>query len=107
MEEKQQTKQQSDAGDSAEDHQKYRAMFNALIDEKTGEHDAIERIYRDSKLVSIRSRWRGDHEEDDSREFIDKAFAGLAEEHALESQKISKCDDQPSTDSDRQPTEEL
>ena len=87
--------EQADAGISAEDHQKYVEMFNALIDEGSERRNSIQRIYRDGKLVSIRSGWHWGHEELDSRAFVDQAFAAIAEEHALQAQKNSPTDNQP------------
>ena len=81
--------EQANAGISAVDHQKYVELFNALIDEGSAKRNSIQRIYRDGKLVSIRSGWHWGHEEVDPQEFVDQAFAAIAEERALQAQKNS------------------
>jgi len=87
--------EQANAGISAEDHQKYVEIFNALIDKGSARRNSIQRIYRDGKLVSIRSGWHWGHEEVDSQEFVDQAFAAIAEDRALQAQKNSPADNQP------------
>lgn len=87
--------EQAGAGISAEDHQKFKEMLNAMIDEEYGMRSSFRRTYNsEGELVAVSSGWHhmDDDDDDDLEEFVNNAFDAIEEEFARQAHEASPSD---------------
>ena len=87
--------EQPGAGISAEDHQKFKEMLNAMIDEEYGVRSSFRRTYNnEGELVAVSSGWHHMDDDDDEvvEDFVDKAFDAIEEEFALKAHEAAQSD---------------
>lgn len=77
--------EQANAGFSAEDTQKFKEMFNAMIDEERDMRSSLRRTFNSGgELVAVSSGWHHMDEDEDmvAEEFVNGAFDAIEEEYA-------------------------